>query len=107
MSSKTLQAVKKLNRKLNSLMKSDLLDIETEVQQLDVEKETLLRFKLNKRVKGENMLERRLYDIRNKKDKEELEKYKDKVYTLIEEDGQQFLEKGFKIVNRLGYLILK
>ena len=31
----------------------------------------------------------------------------DRLYTLIEEDGDQFIVRGNRYVNRLGYLILK
>ena len=38
----------------------------------------------------------------------ELKKYDNKfVWTLIEEDGEQFVIEGYHLVNRLGYFITK
>ena len=78
----------------------------TEVM-LDVTSETLLKFRLNRRSKDSSMIGRRLFEHSNQRDREILAKNSDKVYTLIEEDGEQFLVKGYRIVNRLGYLLLK
>ena len=75
--------------------------------QFDISSDTLLKFRLNKRSKETSMIGRRLFDIHNTRDREIMDKNKDKVYTLIEEDGEQFLVKGYRIVNRLGYMILK
>ena len=100
------RSIKKLKKILNSIDVKAKPVQETELF-YNLTEETLDKCITNPRTEAEDGLTAYLFEPRNTEDRSFVQQHNDRAYTVIEEDGIMFIVKGFRFVNRFGYLILK